>query len=119
VLSDGTEVFDELTNPNQYSSFALGVSLAPGQSTTLELRLFSDGPTPPWTLSARELPHADPYGLLEFEFDDDQGSNGDVRHLTVRMNRPPAGAVFSGNTRFEIVSTLGDRRNAWRVTVGD
>lgn len=119
VLDDGTEVFDELTSPYQYSSFALGVSLAPGEETTIELRLFSDGPSPPWTLSAAEIPSADPYGLLDFAFDGDQGANGDVRHLRIHMRQPPSGAAFSGNTQFEIVSTLGDRQNAWRVTVGD
>lgn len=115
-IVSGTEVF---VFPEQYLQ---GISLQPGQQTTIELRLFSDAPTAPWTLSAFEIsgPHfdLDPDNLLRFAFDDDTGRNGDVRHLTVSVAEPPDGGFFSGMATFQIVSTLGTRQNTWQMVVG-
>jgi hypothetical protein len=120
VLHGGTETWSPLA-PTA-TIYTLGVSLAPGESKTIELRLYSDAPTAEWTLSASELPSSagDPNGLLRFAFDEPRGRNGDVRRLTVSLAEAPDGGGVGSYTSasFAITSTLGADENVWWVGTG-
>jgi hypothetical protein len=96
-----------------------GVKIALGGTKTIEVDLFSDGPTTgPWTLSAEDrnvffhLPVPD----LSFSFDRPGGVNGEKVYLTI--------TVTSVDTRFNaepfvILSTLGGQTNLWYGLVGN
>jgi len=93
-----------------------GVTIPVGQSRTIEVDLFSDGPTSgPWTVTADDLLNRDyaSYGLtktLSFQWDRTQGTNGDKLHLTITVT----GASFLGGAHaFVITSTMGTRRYQW------
>jgi len=62
------------------------VHIAVGQSQTIELDLFSDGPTAaPWVVSALDFSSALSGGApeLAFKFDKNSGQNGDKLNLTI------------------------------------
>jgi hypothetical protein len=61
-----------------------GVAIAPGQSRTIDVRLYSDAPIAPWQLTAVD-PMAGSGGkpLLKLSLDQATGHNGDVVHLTI------------------------------------
>jgi hypothetical protein len=86
---------------------ASGVHVSVGQSATVQVRLFSDGPTGPWTVSAR--PALGWAGELDFSFDRTTGINGDVLTMTVhvlhagRFDREP----------FVVTSQLGGVEKTW------
>ncbi len=96
-----------------------GIVLPPGGEVKIPVRLFSDGPTAPWTLGAIERTDilADADNLLSFSFDETTGRNGDVRELTVKRAVAPDGSVAE-NLAFEITSTLGTTVHEWIVVVG-
>ena len=91
-----------------------GVTIPVGQSKTIEVDLFSDGPTGgPWTVAAVDA-LAGQFGIpttLTFKWDKTQGQNGDKLHLTATVTA--ADASFSGGHPFVITSTLGSKKNAW------
>ncbi len=92
-----------------------GVKIPVGQSKTIDLDLFSDGPTSqPWSLDAFEY-SSDP-SHLKFAFDQGSGQNGDVRHLTITVEKkdPAYGAEL-----FVVVSRLGSRTNLFFGLVGN
>lgn len=60
-----------------------GVKIPVGQSRTIDVDLFSDAPRGPWTVSAAETRAS---GTLSFSWDATQGQNGDVLHLTIKVN---------------------------------
>lgn len=91
-----------------------GLSIPVGQTRTVDVVLYSDGPTGgPWTLTAADAPS---YGIppgthnLSLVFDPPQGRNGDHVKLTITVNAydPQTGAA-----PFMITSTLGQRQNTW------
>lgn len=87
-----------------------GVKVAVGQSKTIEVQLFSDGPTSgPWTVSAKIAPGSPPNAT--FAFDRTTGQNGEKLHLTVT-------ATAAGTTAFIVTSTLGTRHTFWAGFVG-
>jgi hypothetical protein len=102
-------------------TYAKGVTIQPGEEATIPLHLYSDRPTSAWTLSATEEPNPhlapDPYNLLSFSFDRPTGKDGDIRYLTIKRAKPPAG-VTPTFLRFAIHSTLGALTNTWWVIVG-
>jgi hypothetical protein len=94
-----------------------GDQIAVGQSKTIELDLFSSGPTGgPWTLSA-----LDGAGLrgqtpqLKFAFDNATGQNGDKVNMTVTV----VSAGRRNRESFIIISQLGTQKNLWIGEVGN
>lgn len=83
-----------------------GVKIPVGSSQTIEVQLFSDGPTPgPWDVSAKESLGGT---TLAFQWDKTSGQNGEVLHLTIT-----AMAEAMGGTTFEIASSLGAASSQW------
>jgi hypothetical protein len=97
----GTEIYS--------GEYARGITLPPGGTVTVDVELFSDAPTAPWTLSAKEIDSA----TLTFAFDQAQGRNGDKRHLTITR-----GLDQNLDVRAEIDSTLDGRTNTWPLLIG-
>jgi hypothetical protein len=91
-----------------------GVTIPVGQSKTIEVDLFSDGPTTgPWTVAAVDA-LAGQFGVpqtLSFKWDKTKGQNGDKLNLTVTVTA--ADNAFSGGHPFIITSTLGSLKNQW------
>lgn len=87
---------------------AYGVTIPPGGSRTVDVRLFSTGPTRgPWRVMAREA-SADGRSALAFSWNRSSGSNGDVLHLTITATEEvPDGRVF------EVVSVLNRASTSW------
>jgi len=82
-----------------------GIQLPVGTSKTVEVWMFSDGPTSgPWSVAATVL--AGPANALGFAFDRDAGINGEKLHLTVTANQ-------AGSFPFALVSTLGAKQTTW------
>ncbi len=95
-----------------------GVKIPIGQSKTIELDLYSDGPTSgPWTVKALDLSSAFFGGAaaLSFTFDQSQGQNGDKLNLTIKAL---AKSSF-GASPFWIESTLGTSKTYWLGLVGN
>jgi hypothetical protein len=84
----------------------------PGGSVTVDLKLFSDECTGPWTLSTEEWWTS---GELTFAIDQPEGDNGDVRHLTI--TRAP-GMPFENEYGVLIHSTKGAQTNTWWLAIG-
>jgi hypothetical protein len=98
----GTEVYP--------AGYVHGITLPPGGTVTLDVELFSDAPTAPWALAAREI---DGLSTLTMTFDEPQGKNGDVRHLTITR-----GSDQSTVAQAEIDSTLDGKTNSWPLVLG-
>jgi len=94
-----------------------GVKIPVGQSMTVDVDLFSDGPTAgPWKLKVIDYNEA--YGgpaNLTFSLDKDTGMNGDVLKLTITV---VAADKTLGAEPFWIESTLGNASNIWMGMVG-
>jgi hypothetical protein len=87
-----------------------GLWISPAQSKTVELDLYSDGPTDgDWTVSA--IDQSVPTGQLDVQFDKTSGHNGDTIQMTVTLV-PPGYTDFK---QFLIVSQLGSQTNIWPV----
>jgi hypothetical protein len=82
-----------------------GVKLAVGDSATIELDLYSDGPTSgPWAVSAVDITSTFFGGgqALSFSFDNTTGQNGDKLNLTIKSLQ-----AVQGGAPFWIQSDLG------------
>ena len=90
-----------------------GVKIPIGQSKTVELDLFSDAPTSPWTVSVIEPSGA---GTLGLSLDETSGRNGDKLHLTITAKSVNASY---GSSPFLIESTQGTTVNLWVGLVGN
>jgi hypothetical protein len=116
---EGVEVY-----PDYYVS---GVAVQPGTSRTIDIHLVSDAPTSgAWTVSATEQgsPQAppDPDHLLSFAWDQTQGRNGDVVHLTITRKATPV-TTYTHGLPLVISSTLatsdgGSVTNSFWTIVG-
>jgi hypothetical protein len=93
-----------------------GVTIAQGQSKTIEVDLFSDGDTGgPWTVTAEDLlaKYYGSYGItasLAFAWDRTSGVNGEKLHLTITVT---SGSLIGNGHGFVITSTLGSRVSVW------
>jgi hypothetical protein len=93
-----------------------GITIAVGESKTIEVDLFSDGDTNgPWTVRADDLlsTYYGSFGLaptLAFSWDRTQGQNGEKLHLTITVT---AKATIGGAHAFIITSTKGSRKTVW------
>lgn len=88
-----------------------GVKLSVGQSTTIDLDLYSDAPTSgPWTVSLVDVASAffGEQPALSLSLDTNTGQNGDVLQLTIKSLRPR-----SGGTLFWIQNDLGGTTTVW------
>lgn len=106
--------------PGQY---AMGLSVPPGSSATVNVHFYSDAPAMgTWTLEATEpdvpqLP--DPAHQLSFTFDRAQGQRGDVVHLTVARAAAAADAGLVTPAPFVVTATLGSVKHWYWGVVGN
>ncbi len=95
-----------------------GTSIAVGKSKTIELDLFSDGPTSgPWTVSAIDMlaQYTKQPPTLDFKFDRNTGVNGEKLHLTITVKS--AATLVTGAHPFLLTSKLGTHVNTWPALV--
>jgi len=90
-----------------------GVKLAKGQTTTLEIDLFSDTATDPFTVSVAGFTP----GTLTVKLDKTQGKNGDK--ITATVTRVKDAGGFTGMAPFTVKAKLGTRESIWLGAVGD
>jgi hypothetical protein len=103
VLPDQVPIVDNLDN----SHTANGLRIPIGQQKTIELDLFSDGPTAEWTVTALDVNVAQGKpAALTFAFDKTQGKNGDKIHVTV--SAVGTGVIAGGVAMFMIQSNMSD-----------
>jgi hypothetical protein len=98
----------------QPGDMAHGVQIPVGSSKTIDVKLFSDGPTSgAWNVEAIDLAQkvaGDPQ-TLAFSFDRSSGMNGDVLKLTITVvAAPPKDGRYE---LFSLQSTLGDMKTVW------
>ena len=94
-----------------------GVKLAVGAETTIELDLYSDGPTSgPWTVSVLDITSAFFGGqpALQFTLDRTTGQNGDKLNLTIKYLR-----AVVGGAPFWIQNDLGKAQTFWLGAVNN
>jgi len=109
-------VLDEtvtFTSPFTGSVTTKGVTVAVGQSKTVEVDLFSDADTGgPWTVTADDY-LATRYNVpstMIFDWDRSQGQNGEKLHLTITVT---SGSILNGGHVFVITSKKGLRQTVW------
>jgi hypothetical protein len=89
VLSDTLDMLPFQTRTGGVGTASgKGLKLAAGATTTIDLQLFSDGPTTgPWTVSVYDatafITNSTADANLELSLDKSTGQNGDVLHLTI------------------------------------
>ena len=91
-----------------------GVKVAVGTSQTIAIDLFSDAETnQPWDVQAFDLLSEFTNGppTLQFAWDQTQGVNGQILHLTITMSQ--ADSTLGGAHPFVIVSSIGQIQNIW------
>ena len=91
-----------------------GIKLIGGASQTIELDLYSDGPTTgPWKVSAVDLGtfFGNPANLT-FSFDKNTGQNGDKIQMTVNGSKSVPGGI-----PFWIQNDLGTQTTVWMAAV--
>jgi hypothetical protein len=115
VMTDTVQIPNSVFGPLETK----GVKIPIGSSATIEVDLYSDGPTSgPWAVSALDLSSiffgaASP--ALSFSFDKPTGQNGDILHLTIKsLAAGPLGAA-----PFWIESDLGQTSKFWVGVVGN
>jgi hypothetical protein len=104
-----------LNDSVSYSFFGVsgvtkGISIPMGQTRTLELVVFSEGPTNPITLNAYSV--GDP-NALAMTLIDTGGVNGDVLRISVQH------VSGQGGVPFAVEATLGGRKHTTLGFVGD
>jgi hypothetical protein len=93
-----------------WSGQTLGVPIAVGTSATIDVQLFSSGPTTPWKVRGADLSTLEGgEPELAFAFDREEGSNGDTLHATITVLR--SGPY--GGSEFAIISERGTDMNVW------
>jgi len=86
----------------------LGVKVSTGQSVTIPVRFFADGPMATWTVFAQGE-------NLTLAWDSSQGNDGDVRQLTITRTAPSA----DGGSILTFQSTSGSLQNFWFTFVAN
>jgi hypothetical protein len=94
-----------------------GVQIPVGSTKTVEIDLFSDGPTNgPWQVEAHDINEfMGGAPTLEFAFDATGGQNGQKLHLSITATK----SNQYKSTEFFVLSTLGNQQNAWIGLVGN
>jgi hypothetical protein len=94
-----------------------GVKIPVGQSATVELDLFSDGPTNgPWTVSAMDQNQMRGQAAqLKFDFDKTNGQNGDRIQMTITVLT----ASKRNRESFAVLSKMNGLTNMWAGVVGN
>lgn len=88
-----------------------GVKILEGETKTIDVQLFSDGPTGgPFNVTA-----FDPNGQLDLSFDQDYGQNGQTLHLTITVNQA---SQYNAEV-FYLLSDNGVDQNMWIGLVGN
>jgi hypothetical protein len=110
VLTDTVTFTSSLTG----SVTTKGVTIPVGQSKTIEVDLFSDGPTSgPWTVQAADvLSTYYNFGIpssLAFAWDRTSGVNGEKLHLTITVT---TASIIGNGHAFMITSSTSDGRVA-------
>jgi len=97
--------------------FTKGIIAPVGQAVTVDVPLFSDGPTDgPWYVEAEDVSYF--LGVstdVNLTFDESEGQNGQVLHLTIEVNDP-------GQYGIQVImlhSYLGDQENTWLALVAN
>lgn len=109
---------DQLTLGGGGQTFKLkGVHIPVGSSKTIDLDLFSDGPTGgPWSVSVQDQSaYQGGQPSLDFSLDTSEGQNGQILHLTIT-------ALTANQYKaaiFYVVSQLGDQQSMWIGIVGN
>jgi hypothetical protein len=92
-----------------------GIRIPIGQSKTIDLQLFSDGPMANWEVLAIDWAglQSGQQEELSFSLDKTSGNNGDTLKLTIQALRPAA----DGFSAFLIQSRSGAQVNYWAAAV--
>lgn len=92
-----------------------------GSSRTIELDIFSDGPTAgPIQIRAEEAaPPSGPAGNLGFALDRASGVNGEKVHLTVHVRSAGTGWGLGNVELFFVTATQGGTKRLWPVLVAN
>jgi hypothetical protein len=93
-----------------------GVKIGVGETKTIDVNLFSDGPMDAWNVKADDI--AKLFGQqahLDVSLDNDQGQNGQTLHLTIKVLT----AGKHNQELFAVVSTSGKQQNFWVGVVGN
>lgn len=93
-----------------------GVHIPVGSTGIVEIDLFSDAKTGPWDVEAHDMNEF--FGgapTLQFAFDAAGGQNGQKLHLSIT----PTKANKGKSETFIVISTQGNRQNAWIGIVGN
>lgn len=93
-----------------------GVKIPVGESRTIPVRLFSDGPTDgPWDVEVQDATQVfGPLGFLDLSLDRYSGENGEKLYLTIT----PIEESAPGIEVFRIVSHWSGLRHEWYGVVG-
>jgi hypothetical protein len=102
-----------MVTANGYTMKSKGFTVPVGQSKTIDVDLFSDGPTGEWTVYAAQPKNFAP--TLSLSLDKKGGQNGDKLTLTITAK---AVDPTYGASPFALVSTLGGVRHYWYGLVG-
>lgn len=89
----------------------LGVNIPLGDKRTIELDLFSDGPTPRFVVNARNYGRGN---YLSFSLDRNAGVNGEKLHLTIKSNLEAPNLAAD----FIVTATLNGAVHSWYGVVG-
>jgi hypothetical protein len=96
-----------------------GIKIPVGQKRTLDVVLFSDAPTNPFSVQAQDMNMVlDPKNALpnlDFEWDRTSGKNGEKLHLTITA----LATGKYGGSEFVIWSSLNNTTHAWWGFVGN
>jgi hypothetical protein len=91
-----------------------GVQIAEGESKTIDVALFSDGPTNgPFYVDAYDPGLLG--GSLSFDFDENEGQNGQTLHLTITVDQESQ----YGFETFLLTSSLDGVTHSWMGIVGN
>jgi hypothetical protein len=94
-----------------------GVKIPAGGTRTVDVDLWSDGPTSgPWTVSARDASAMTMgTGALELTLDRSTGQDGDTLHLTIQVIKAD---TTLGAEPFIVTSSLNGQTSLWMAFVG-
>jgi hypothetical protein len=93
-----------------------GAKIPVGSTGVVEIDLFSDAKTGPWTVEAHDLNEfMGGAPTLQFAFDAPGGQNGQKLHLSIT----PTKANQYKSEIFFVVSTQGNKQNSWIGLVGN